>query len=363
MQRSQMKYHPRIGYTYMPDMKTRVSGPGGGYLLRTNALGFRSDHEFETGREPGTFRVLLFGDSQTAGDGIANSGRYSAVLEDLVPGVQVDNFGLSGTGPDQHLLVHREFGDVQADLVLIAVHVENIRRVARRVVKSADARGEESYYAKPYFELRDGELVLGHVPVPKQAWSPEDLPEEYTEQVYSYSEANFRSRDDNVRSSAYTSLTRSNALAPLRRMVKGTAIRISGFQPLPEYGSAQDPAWLLLRQILEEWITSCDERVLLMPLPHYAYLVDSSDPSDYQARFSELAAAVSCDYFDPLPGLRRHSTARRREMWSDETGHLSARGHEVLAGLLAPVVAGLRDSATVDPPTSDQVRSQEFSSR
>ena len=46
MSRSQMKYHPRIGYTYMPSAKLRVAGVGGGYLVRTNAAGFRSDREF-----------------------------------------------------------------------------------------------------------------------------------------------------------------------------------------------------------------------------------------------------------------------------------------------------------------------------
>ena len=89
-----MRYHPRIGYTYMPSTKLRVQGVNGGYLVRTNSTGFRSEREFTQERVPGTFRALLFGDSQTAGDGMANSLRYSELLEKAVPGLEIYNYAL-----------------------------------------------------------------------------------------------------------------------------------------------------------------------------------------------------------------------------------------------------------------------------
>lgn len=345
--RSQMRYHDRIGFTYMPNLRTRVPGPGGGYLLRTNSTGFRSDREFGPGRRPGTSRVLLFGDSQTAGDGVANPRRYSDLIEGIVPGVEVDNHGISGSGPDQHFLAFEEFADVEHDLVMIALHVENIRRVARAVVKSVDADGEEVYHAKPYFELEGDQLVLRHVPVPKARWTSETLPAAYRSQIYSYSETNFRSRDDATHPARHEAVTRAEALAPLRRALKGVAIKLSRFQPLPEYDSADDPSWRLLRGLLTTWFGATDAPVLLVPIPHHAYLVDSSDPAGYQARFGELAAESGCHLHDPLPDLRAFSATDRRAMWSDATGHLTARGHEVLAELLAPVVAAALDTSAV----------------
>ena len=44
-------------------------------------------------------RVLVFGDSFTAGDGVSNGSRYSDVLETLLPPpTEVHNFGLPGSG-------------------------------------------------------------------------------------------------------------------------------------------------------------------------------------------------------------------------------------------------------------------------
>ncbi|MES2932839.1 MAG: hypothetical protein V4805_05060, partial [Pseudomonadota bacterium] len=103
-----MKYHARIGFTYMPSAKLRSPGASGGYLVRTNAAGFRSDHEFPVQRSRGTFRALLFGDSQTAGDGVINALRYGDLIEKAVPGLEICNFGISGTGTDQHFLTYQE---------------------------------------------------------------------------------------------------------------------------------------------------------------------------------------------------------------------------------------------------------------
>src|SRR5687768_10383686 len=90
-----------IGYRFVPGLRTRVEHEGGGYLVRTNQAGFRSEREFVPAKQPGTSRILLFGDSFTAGDGVSNPKRYGDQLELIVPDVEVFNFGLSGSGTDQ----------------------------------------------------------------------------------------------------------------------------------------------------------------------------------------------------------------------------------------------------------------------
>src|SRR5262245_10687095 len=99
-----LEYHPVAGLRFIPGLRTRVEHEGGGYLLRTNEAGFRSEREFEPHRQAGGARILLFGDSFTAGDGVSNAHRFSDVLETLVPGTEVYNFGLPGTGTDQQYL-------------------------------------------------------------------------------------------------------------------------------------------------------------------------------------------------------------------------------------------------------------------
>ena len=75
MSRQLVQHHPVIGHLFMPSLKTRVAHEGGGYLFQSNAQGFRSRHEFQGARTPGLRRVLAFGDSFTAGDGVSNSQR------------------------------------------------------------------------------------------------------------------------------------------------------------------------------------------------------------------------------------------------------------------------------------------------
>ena len=149
----------------MPSIKSRVPWEKGGYLVRTNAAGFRSDSKFVKERTPGIFRAILFGDSQTAGNGVSNSQRYSDVVTQLVPNLEVFNYGLPGTGPRTLPYVARCV-NVDHDLLVIGMHVENIGQLASRFHVFTRRDGHEVIYAKPYFTLDHGDLALHHVPVP-----------------------------------------------------------------------------------------------------------------------------------------------------------------------------------------------------
>ena len=66
--------------------------------MRTNAQGFRCDHDFGAPRPDGVFRVALFGDSYSAGEGVSNGHRFGDLLEKQLDDVQMLNFALPGTG-------------------------------------------------------------------------------------------------------------------------------------------------------------------------------------------------------------------------------------------------------------------------
>jgi len=91
MSRLLFEYHPLIGYRYIPGIKARVPYESGGFLIRVNSSGFRCHHEFVAAKTPGKFRVLLSGDSFTAGDGVSDGYRYGDLLEKLIPGLGVYN--------------------------------------------------------------------------------------------------------------------------------------------------------------------------------------------------------------------------------------------------------------------------------
>ena len=106
------KYDPIIGYRYIPGLRARIPHEGGGYLFQVNSSGFRCRHDFTPRKKEGKRRILLFGDSFTAGDGVSDGKRFGDILEELIPDLEVYNFGLPGSGTDQQYLAYREEGDV-----------------------------------------------------------------------------------------------------------------------------------------------------------------------------------------------------------------------------------------------------------
>lgn len=321
MSRQIFEYHPVVGYRFVPNLKARVPHESGGYLVQANELGFRSNRTFATARTVGTRRVLLFGDSFTAGDGVSNNRRYSEALEARVPSLEVYNFGLSGTGTDQQYLIWREFARaIEHDAVVIAVLVENIRRVLSRYRRYADLSGRELVYGKPYYTLQGDELVLHHMPPPRDPIREEDLPPEERESV-----------------------DRGGRFQLLRQVVtavgaKDVVQRLTHYQPVPEYNTATTSGWRLMRAILTHWVRAITRPVILMPIPLYQHIEETSDASPYQARFRELADELGCALHDPLPDLLRYTPEQRRRFRFEKDVHPTPEGHEALAVSLAPVI-------------------------
>jgi hypothetical protein len=325
MWRQIFEYHPVIGHRYVPNLKARVPFDGGGYLTRVNEAGFRSEHPFRQARTSGFRRLLLFGDSYTAAEGVSNPQRYSDILEANVGGLEVYNFGLPGTGTDQQYLVWRELAaGVEHDLVVIAVFVENIRRIGARYRLYFDDAGRKVIYAKPYYTLADGNLHLHQVPPPRQ---PVELSELSAEERAAVDEG------------GRFLLLRQVATA---LGAKSFLQRHTHYQPLPEYDSSETPAWRLMRAILTKWVGEIGmEKVLLMPLPLYQYVEELADPAPYQARFAELAHELGCALHDPLPDLLRYSPAERRQFRFEKDPHPTPEGHRALAASLQPMVERL----------------------
>jgi len=324
------QHHPVIGYTFIPNLKTRIEHESGGYLVGTNGAGFRCEHEFEKAKTDGIFRILLFGDSFTAGDAVSNKYRFGDVLETLIPNSEVYNFGLPGTGTDQHYLVWREIArEYEHDLVVIAAQVENIRRVVARHRLSATASGKQVLFAKPYFELIDGELELKGVPVPKGAVSPDELPESEREFV-----------DQGGRMLWLRSLVNK-----MGGPIKDIAQRVSGYQPLPEYDDPNGREWTLMKAIIAKWTGEFFTSAIVMPLPIYHYIEETASSDAYRERFRELAGLPGVTLHDPLLDYLVVPKAERRAFRFAADIHPTPSHHRLLAESLAKAVRSFVDGA------------------
>lgn len=139
-------------------------GPDRG-TIHINALGLRG-REIAVAKEPGSFRVLVFGDSFIFGVGVDEEHLFSAALARRLRAASVRrpdvvNMGVSGYSTDQELILYRELGSrMQADLVLVAVCDNDL-----------DGNGSDfiyKMYPKPYFEGDvSGTLVVHNQPVPE----------------------------------------------------------------------------------------------------------------------------------------------------------------------------------------------------
>jgi carbamoyltransferase len=318
------QYHPAVGYTFVPEVRARIPHETGGYLVRANRSGFRCDREFEPQRTPDTRRVLLFGDSFTAGDGVSNGQRYADKLESEVERLEVYNFGLPGSGTDQQYLAYREFaGGIEHDLLIIAVLVENIRRIVAAYREYRDDAGNAVLYAKPYYTLEGNELILQNFPPDREPIPKEQFDRENGEQV-----------DQGGRFIGLRKFVRSAGLKEL-------AQKVTRYQPVPEYNTPDDPAWRLMRAILERWIREHAGPVLLVPLPLYQYVEETSRPDAYRQRFRELASDVGCELHDPLEDLLQYSPEERRGFRYEVDVHPTPQGHAAIAKSLAVAVRRL----------------------
>jgi hypothetical protein len=320
LSRNIFEYHPVLGWRFIPGIKARIRHEGGGYTVHANSSGFNCAHELTLEKPPDKFRILVFGDSYTAGDGVSIGLRYSDLLEASLEHLEVLNFGLPGSGTDQQYLAFREFADgIDYDLMIISPMVENIRRIGREYALTIQGTdGQAVKRAKPYFVLVDGRLELRHVPVPREV-----IP---------------------MTADSVEHPPGDRPAGRLKRMIRSLydkypglhyfLMRIRRLNFPPEYESPDDPGWLLMKEILTAWIEQSRAPVVLCPIPTFSHINMGFSAKGYRQRFGELGVEV----VDLLPEFWKLSAAERRRCRFPIDDHPTRFGHEVIArGLIARV--------------------------
>ena len=319
------EYHPVIGHRYIPGIQARIPHESGGYLVQTNSSGFRCRHEFVKEKPDKTFRVLLFGDSFTAGDGVSNKYRFGDLLEERLSGLQVLNFGLSGTGTDQQYLAFDNYGsDLTYDLLLICPLVQNIKRVSSRYeTVLARENGEVGFIAKPYFELDNDALVLKNTPVAKGILDREELE----------TGDNFLANQGTMERSIRGFVNRY--LYPVKNLLQKTV----AYDPVSEYSHVNGWEWNLMKKILMLWVRSTNGvPVVICPIPLYHHVEGLSSPVNYQQRFAELSDEPNVQVHDPLYRFLEESQETRRQCRFEVDQHFTQLGHSIMADALMPVI-------------------------
>jgi carbamoyltransferase len=252
---------------------------------------------------PGRTRLILLGDSYTAGDGVCNEARFSDLLEQRFPDLDVLNFGLPNTGTDQHLLIlDQKTRMFAADAIVLCVSVENIFRLRQKWRPALEWATDTVYYrAKPYFEIERGQLVLRHVPVPAAIIREDEL---------------------------------GDRLAEFRDWPSATE------DPYDAYCSADTPEWQLMDALIRRiGELAAGKPLLVAVLPTIDFILKDRDPV-YWERFRALADPVKRRWVvDVLPDFLGLPAASRRACLFPQDPHFSAEGHRVVAEALARALA------------------------
>ncbi len=317
-----IQYHPTVGHLFVPNMTARIPSETGGYYVRTNAQGYRSDADFvpEKGDRP---RIVFLGDSFTAGDGVANGQRFTELVGDAL-GAEVYNFAVPGTGTDQQMLIYEGFAaDVQADLIVFCANVVNIDRNLLSHRESVDrTTGQRVLVPKPYFTLEEGQLVHHHNPVP-------------LERPPAPKQQDGKSGRLNTLRRVYN----QPGMAPLRALYRKSGLRgalkqAANLQPYPDYADEQSEGWQLMAALLRRFIgRAAPTPVLIVPVPSYTFYRDGVEPI-YQPRFASLAGkhVHVMDITTPLRSLPREDIENLA--FAHDVHHLSPFGHQQVADIL-----------------------------
>lgn len=119
---------PQLGWRHIPNAALRWREEGDGQVL-INGLGFR-DAERTERKDDGVFRIVVFGDSTTEAVQVNLDQTFTQLLEGRLrgcrPRVEVLNFGVSGYGPLQEYLLYTLRGRAfSPDLVIQATFLDN----------------------------------------------------------------------------------------------------------------------------------------------------------------------------------------------------------------------------------------------
>jgi len=335
-------FNKDLGHSYTPNLNARLIDENGGYFIKTNSSGFRSNIEFKNKKEKK--RILFFGDSNTAADGVSNNDRYSDILGKYFD-AEVFNYAISGTGTDQQYLTWKKYAkEVQADLIIIGSLVENIERNKVQYRETIDYfTKKKTLTPKPYYEIENNNLKLKNCPVERFDGNFDNIDKKKTQWNIPLKEEGIYKAVNYIRKNnffKYLDKKYENQLTILRSFL----IKFF-YQPYKDYEKPQSEGYKLSKKILENFIQEIKAKnipVILAPIPTYHYYFDGAKPV-YKNFFNSFNnPSENIFVMDPLQELKSVSGKNKRLLaLINDKSHFSKNGHLVIANYLKKEINNL----------------------
>ena len=161
------QYSPLLGWERIPNAEGKLVLPEFTVSQSFNSRGIRGP-EYSYSKGENEYRILVLGDSIAEGYGVEFNELFSEVLKGRLNSTgseyyyEVITMGMSGYSTDQELLYYQYEGKKYCpDLTILMFHENDVWLNTQSVVPG------DFPYNKPLFILKDGELELTNIPVPK----------------------------------------------------------------------------------------------------------------------------------------------------------------------------------------------------
>jgi hypothetical protein len=343
------KFDPLLGYTHQEHVEAEIpfpEYPNGGFRAAANNHGLREDSETGYQKPPGTYRVLVVGDSHTDGT-VNNAETYPNVLESALvsQGLQADvlSAGVESYSPFTEMLRFHYYGRLyQPDIVLAGIYV-----------------GNDMKHMKGFEDIeiaQDGTVLIDDTPLQPHRRPIAECLADQLHHSYRY----------NVVKSKWISLASEGEIPPTEQAFR--ACRGCYWQSLEQaytFHSGDldlDQGANRLRNTLtqlREQVHGTGARLIVVLIPtkrqvegpqsdvgRFAQAADILGLSAEEREFDELALRTALDACDRaqvevlnlLPGLREAYITAREPLYRTTDWHLNPAGHRAVAAILKEII-------------------------
>ena len=306
-EQSYSKYDETLGWVSQPN----VNLPdlyGRGISLRTNAQGFRNDHDITPAVPAGKIRIICSGDSFTLGFGVDNDHAWCQRLAALDRRLETVNLGQGGYGLDQAYLWYVRAGmPLEHQVQLLAFITDDFLRM-----RSDRFLG----YGKPLLDVRNDSIVITNRPVPKTSWITRFLA---------------------VKGHAIGNL---NVVRLFYRLFRRSAVEGDAAMPSRDQGPGRIAAHIfdqLVRLNREK-----KSQLVLVYLPGPGDYRSNDATTAWRGFVSAEASRLGIPYVDVVDAIRKVPPTEVNDLFAPNL-HYSVKGNEFVAATLVKAVASSID--------------------
>lgn len=329
----EMEPDPTIGARHVPGGQFDYKTSDFSVHHSFNSLGFR-DREHAVAKVPGTFRIIVLGDSFMDGLQVADEETFARRLESRLQGrgipAEVVNLGMQGFGTRHELFALESYGlKFQPDLAVLSFFMNDL---PDNVV---DPNATNSRFTSYFVRTPSGELKrVEHAPLPQQNPLVGAFRKMFPS-VYSWMAALFRSGGDSGGASPYPSPYDNFRVDLPVKAAEAWNLTLDILRLVRDRAAESGAKMLVFRvpdreELYPEIWQKTQER--------YPALKNLSlDFGVSNRTLQNFSRANGIPYLDLEPGLRdvTNRTGRALYFTSPNEGHWNSLGHDAAAALVA----------------------------